>query len=74
MSSSSLLGKLHIAGELVLEQKLYYNGAVGRIVKIVYADKQGPNMENAPLPAYIVVDFPFMKIPEDEAWDKNNPT
>jgi hypothetical protein len=56
-----------------VEQELY-NGAVGTIVKIVYADKQGPNAANAPLPAYVVVDFPFMKIPTDEAWDKKNPT
>jgi hypothetical protein len=43
-------------------------------VKIVYADKQGPNAVNAPLPAYIVVDFPLMEIPVDEAWDQNHPT
>jgi hypothetical protein len=56
-----------------VEQELY-NGVVGTIMKIVYAHKQGPNAANALLPAYVVVDFPFMKIPPDEAWDKKNPT
>jgi hypothetical protein len=42
--------------------------------EIVYADKQGPNAVNAPLPAYVVVNFPTAKIPVDEAWDPYNPT
>jgi hypothetical protein len=57
----------------VVEQELY-NGAVGSIAKVVYADKQGPNVANALWPTYIADDFPFMIIPVDEAWDKNNPT
>jgi hypothetical protein len=56
-----------------VEQELY-NGAVGTIMKIVSAHKQGSNAANALLPAYVVVDFSFMKIPPDEAWDKKNPT
>ena len=57
----------------VVEQELYH-GAVGNVIKIVYADKQGPNAANKPLPAYVVVDFPFSRIPAAGAWDKNNPT
>jgi hypothetical protein len=56
-----------------VKQELY-NGAVGTIVKIVYAHKQGPNAANALLPTYVVVELPFIKIPPDEAWDKKNPT
>jgi hypothetical protein len=56
-----------------VEQELY-NGAVGTIVKIVYAHKEGPIAANALLLAYVVVDFPFMKVLPDEASDKKNPT
>jgi hypothetical protein len=65
--------KVQLQANFSVEQELY-NGAVGNIAKFVYAHKQGPNATNALLPAYVVVDFPFMKIPPDEAWDKKNPT
>jgi hypothetical protein len=66
--------RVQLQANFLVEQELY-NGSVGTIVKIVYAHKQGPNnAANALLPAYVVVDFPFMKILPDKAWDKKNPT
>ena len=74
-SSSVLMEgtRAQLQTNFVVEQELY-NGAVGNVIKIVYADKQGPNAANKPLPAYVVVDFPFSRIPAAGAWDKNNPT
>lgn len=65
--------RVQLQSNVFVEQELY-NGAVGTIVKIVYANKQGPNAANALLPAYVLVGFPSMKIPAFEAWDKKNPT
>jgi hypothetical protein len=41
--------RVQLQANFLVEQELY-NGAVGTIVKIVYAHKQGPNAANALLP------------------------
>jgi hypothetical protein len=65
--------RVQLQSNFIVELRLY-NGVVGWIEKTVYADKQGPNAVNAPLPAYVVVNFPIAKIPADEAWDPYNLT
>jgi hypothetical protein len=42
------------------------NGSVGKIISIVYKEKDGARNDDTILPAYIVVDFPNSKIPEDD--------
>jgi hypothetical protein len=64
--------RVQLQSNFIVELGLY-KGAVGWIEKIVYADKQGPNAVNAPLPAYLLVNFPTAKIPADEAWDPYYP-
>jgi ATP-dependent exoDNAse (exonuclease V) alpha subunit len=54
-----------------------YNGAIGKVVEIVYRDDPvGPNdKQNCHLPDYVVVDFPHLNLPSTILpWDKNNPT
>jgi hypothetical protein len=46
-----------------------YNGAIGRVVDIVYHQGENPNSGN--LPKVEVVDFKHYRGP---IWDKNNPT
>jgi hypothetical protein len=50
------------------------NGSLGRIIKIVYENRDGPRGTSSPQPAYVVVDFPDSQIPTNEAWDQHNPT
>jgi hypothetical protein len=51
------------------------NGSLGKIVKIVYANKEGPTKDPRVHPAYVVVDFPNCTIPKEDAlWKKNEPT
>jgi hypothetical protein len=73
MNVLMVAARVQLQSNFIVELGLY-NGAVGWIEKIVYADKQGPNAVNAPLPAYVEVNFPTAKIPADEAWDPYNPT
>ena len=54
-----------------------YNGAMGKVIEIVYRDNPvGPNdKQNCHLPDYVVVDFPHLNLPSTILpWDKNNPT
>jgi len=56
----------------VVEEGLF-NGAVGIIVDIVYENSDGPREAGAQ-PAYVVVDFPDLEIPEEDVWDTEHPT
>jgi len=54
-----------------------YNGAFGTVQEIVYKNRpKGPNdKEKDPLPDYVVVDFPHLKLPPSILpWDIENPT
>ena len=51
------------------------NGSLGKIVKIVYANKEGPTQDPKIHPAYVVVDFPDCTIPvEDALYEEGKPT
>lgn len=56
----------------VVEEYLF-NGSIGTIVDIVYADATGPRSKGS-LPLYVVVNFPDVIIPPEKAWDRSNPT
>ncbi len=50
-----------------------YNGAIGTIVEILHQDRpEGPNnKEHNHLPDYVVVSFPYLKLPAGILpWDK----
>jgi hypothetical protein len=56
----------------IVEYNLF-NGSVGFIVAIVYADAAGPRVRGAK-PAYVVVDFPECTIPPEKVWNPSEPT
>ena len=65
MNVLMVAARVQLQSNFIVELGLY-NGAVGWIEKIVYADKQGPNAVNAPLPAYVEVTFPMALLPADQ--------
>ena len=50
-----------------------FNGGVGTVIEIVYAEPDGPR-NRANKPAYVVVDFPLSTVPANEAWNSDHPT
>lgn len=58
-----------IAGKNFRPKWGLHNGAIGKVISIVFGDNKNPN--NGDLPLYTVVDFPTYCGP---AWDRNNPT
>lgn len=63
-----------LSGNIVPEAGLY-NGGRGTVVDIKYNTVAGPNDKHGDfLPAYIVVDFPGLRLGNAKPWDSNNPT
>ena len=61
-----------LLNNFVVEEGLY-NGAVGKVVDIIYENEDGPREDKA-LPSYVVVDFPHVKFEKGMEWDKDHPT
>ena len=68
--------KVAIGGINFVPEIGLYNGARGEIVDIVYKTMAGPNNKHEDhLPAYVVVDFPHLRLPSYiEPWDRLHPT
>ena len=68
--------KVAIGGINFIPELGLYNGARGEIVDIVYKTMAGPNNKHEDhLPAYVVVDFPHLRLPPYiEPWDRLHPT
>ncbi|EJK63663.1 hypothetical protein THAOC_15666, partial [Thalassiosira oceanica] len=68
--------KVAIGGINYVPELGLYNGARGEIVDIVYKTMAGPNNKHEDhLPAYVVVDFPHLRLPPYiEPWDRLHPT
>ena len=52
-----------------------FNGAIGKVVEIVFDREDGPNEDTRPKPLYVVVDFPnLVWYNEEDIWDIRNIT